>query len=150
MYFNANCNILGSCALRIVPKFELLILLPGLLKLTWLVELKNSKRNCKRCASRIRKVRLRPTSMSRKFGPRSELQPALPNAPIALAANALGFSQTRVLRSRTYGLPTISGRSLFSPVRELSCPEVGVKGNPLCTETIGESCQSLSSVFARR
>ena len=51
---------------------------------------------------------------------RSEFHPALLNAPIAFGANDLGFSHTRVLKSRTYGFPTMSGQSLCSPVRELS------------------------------
>src|SRR5262249_2849703 len=92
--------------------------------------------------------RLKPKSTVKNPGPRSEFQPALPNAPTAFGANAAGFSHARECKSLTYGSPTTLGRSAPSPVRELSCPALGLNGIPLRAEMMGESCQSPSNTFA--
>src|SRR6266851_4305279 len=75
-------------------------------------------------------MRVRFASSAKYPGPISELYPALPYVPGALAANAAGLIHTRVLLFRTYGSPTTFGRSCPIAVSELSAPDPGVNGKP--------------------
>src|SRR5258707_11043536 len=88
-------------------------------------------------------------------GPRNAFLPRLPYVPRGFAVNAAGFSHWThgVLPLLQMGLVArVSasarfGRSLLSPVSELSLPTVTFSGCPLEAWISGAICQSLSSRF---
>src|SRR5262245_48632944 len=90
-YFSANCRILGSSALRILPKLDDLryvSIAPGR-KL--LVTLNASARNSILCVSRKRNTRARAISNCHDVGSESVARPRFPRVPKAGIANAAGF-----------------------------------------------------------
>src|SRR5215470_12871745 len=95
-----------------------------------------SARNCNVTLSRIGILLNKDVSTLNKFGPRSELRPALPKVP------AVGIEKARA-SNQCSGVPRITGPLKFgflsatsvgcvpSPVPELLKPIRGVIGNPV-------------------
>ena len=78
----------AELAVRILPKFEFVIVKVGVPRLTQLKTLKNSPLNSSLWLSLILKVRNNPMSMFLLPGPLIMFRPALPRVPGGLASNA--------------------------------------------------------------
>ena len=107
MYFNANCMILGSRAVRITPK---VLPLTAVLK-AFAVEVSDRKRfrmlnasarTSSLWVSRKRNTLDKAVSKDQVPGPSTLLRSTFPNAPVAGILNAAG------LRKLVPGLPEVS------------------------------------------